>query len=79
MSPITTIISMAKHAVSVFFNRNTPLYVKTILGAGFLYIISPYDFLSDWLPVIGVMDDIALAALLLSWASRFQGNDSPPK
>ncbi len=51
--------------------RETPLYVKLILGSGLLYILSPYDLIPEWIPVIGVLDDLALAALLISWASGF--------
>ena len=63
---------MIRHAAAVFVSRKTPWYVKLILGAGLLYVISPYDFIPEWVPVIGVMDDLALAALLIAWASRFE-------
>ena len=53
-------------------SRQTPWYVKVVLGADMLYIISPYDLIPDWVPVFGVMDDLALAALLIAWASRFR-------
>ena len=62
---------MARHAVAVFIARETPLYVKFILGAGLLYVLSPYDLIPEWVPVVGVLDDLALAALLISWAGRF--------
>ncbi|MDH3328810.1 MAG: DUF1232 domain-containing protein [Desulfobulbaceae bacterium] len=62
---------MIQHAAAVFISRRTPWYVKMVLGAGLLYIISPYDLVPEWIPVIGVMDDLALAALLIAWASRF--------
>lgn len=68
----TYIWSMIRHTASVFVSRKTPWHVKLILGAGLLYVISPYDFIPEWVPVIGVMDDLALAALLIAWASRFE-------
>jgi len=37
-----------------------------------LYIVSPWDIIPEWIPVVGVLDDLALAALLLSWAGRFK-------
>ncbi len=64
--------SMTRHAAAVFMSRQTPWYVKAVLGAGMLYIISPYDLIPDWIPVFGVMDDLTLAALLIAWASRFR-------
>lgn len=66
------ILSMVRHAVAVFLARETPLYVKLILGAGLLYAVSPYDLIPEWIPVFGVLDDLALAALLVAWANGFQ-------
>jgi len=66
------VLTMVRHAVAVFLARETPFYVKLILGAGLLYIISPYDLIPEWIPVVGVLDDLALAALLVAWASGFQ-------
>ena len=55
---------MIQHSVAVFLSRETPWYVKLILGTGMLYIISPYDIIPEWTPVIGIVDDLALAAIL---------------
>ena len=65
------ILTMVRHAVAVFLARETPLYVKLILGAGLLYAVSPYDLIPEWIPVLGVLDDLALAALLVAWANGF--------
>nr|WP_320011619.1 DUF1232 domain-containing protein [uncultured Desulfobulbus sp.] len=62
---------MVVHAKDVFFSPTTPLYVKGVLALGVLYALSPYDLLPDWMPLIGVVDDLALVALLISWANRF--------
>ncbi|MCW5200546.1 DUF1232 domain-containing protein [Desulfobulbus sp. F4] len=50
---------MAKHAWAVFRAKNTPRYVKIILAMGLAYIVSPWDLVPEWLPVIGVLDDFA--------------------
>jgi uncharacterized membrane protein YkvA (DUF1232 family) len=63
---------LIRHAAAVFVSRETPWYVKAALAAGLLYIISPYDLIPEWIPVIGLLDDIGLAALLIAWASRFR-------
>jgi len=63
---------MVRHALAVFLARETPLYVKLILGAGLLYALSPYDLIPEWIPVVGVLDDLALAALLIAWANGFR-------
>ena len=62
---------MIQRAVAVFFARKTPWYVKVALVAGLLYAVSPYDLIPEWVPVFGVMDDIALAAILITWAAGY--------
>ncbi len=68
---------MVRHAVAVFLDHQTPLYVKLLLGAGLLYVVSPYDLIPEWIPVLGVMDDLALVALLVAWANGFQVSGKP--
>lgn len=63
---------MVRHAGAVIMAKETPRHVKLILVAGLLYIISPYDLIPEWMPVIGVIDDLGMAALLVTWASRFR-------
>ena len=65
-------VAMVKHAIAVFMARGTPLYVKLLLGGGLLYAISPWDLIPEWVPVVGVLDDFALAALLIAWANSFR-------
>jgi uncharacterized membrane protein YkvA (DUF1232 family) len=72
LNPLTRAMLMAKHAWAVFRAKNTPRYVKLILALGLAYIILPWDLVPEWLPVIGVMDDLTLAALLISWAGGFK-------
>lgn len=62
---------MVQRAVAVFRSRTTPWYVKLVLIAGLIYIVSPYDLIPEWVPVFGVLDDLALAALLIAWAAGY--------
>ncbi len=66
------LLTMIRHTVAVFRAKETPLYVKALLGLGLIYVISPWDLIPEWLPVIGVLDDITLAALMIAWANRFR-------
>ncbi len=68
---LNKVVQMARHTVAVFFSKETPLYVKIILGSGLLYVISPYDLIPEWVPVVGILDDVALAVLLITWALGF--------
>ncbi|MDW7772343.1 MAG: DUF1232 domain-containing protein [Desulfobulbaceae bacterium] len=67
---------LIRHTAAVFMSPLTPLYVKVLLAAGLLYILSPYDLIPEWLPIIGIMDDFALAALLIAWTSRFRTGEN---
>ncbi len=69
--PLDRFWQMLIHAKAVFLSPTTPLYVKIVLAAGLLYALSPYDLIPEWVPVLGVMDDLALAALLIAWANSF--------
>ena len=53
-----------------------PQFKNIILpGLVLLYLISPLDIIPDWLPVIGVFDDLALLAfaipMLIAEAEKF--------
>jgi uncharacterized membrane protein YkvA (DUF1232 family) len=72
MNVFSRMLVMVRHAIGVFLAKETPLYVKLLLGAGLLYAVSPYDLIPEWIPVVGVLDDFALAALLVAWANSFR-------
>jgi uncharacterized membrane protein YkvA (DUF1232 family) len=71
------LLGMARHAVAVFRAKETPSYVKIILGLGLIYIVSPWDLIPEMLPVIGILDDFTLAALLIAWANGFRLPELP--
>ena len=35
-----------------------------------LYLVSPVDIVPDWLPVIGIVDDLVLVPLAIRWLLR---------
>ena len=43
-------------------DARVPLYAKLVLGLGVLYALSPLDFLPDFIPVLGQLDDVAALA-----------------
>ena len=69
------VVGMVKHAVAVFRSSETPLYVKLLMGSGLLYVISPWDLIPEWMPLVGILDDFALAVLLIAWANSFRLSD----
>ena len=71
---IPVLIRMVKSIMSQ--NGYKPDFKNVILPALVLvYLISPLDFIPDWIPVIGVFDDIALLAfampMLIAEAEKF--------
>jgi len=61
-------------ALRLMRHPGVPLYLKLMMGAGALLIISPLNILGD-IPLLGLFDDVALLALLAGWftgaASRY--------
>ena len=72
LNVLSRLLGMARHTVAVFRAKETPRYVKLVLGLGLLYIISPWDLLPEALPILGIADDFTLAALLIAWANGFR-------
>ncbi|MGE4561026.1 MAG: YkvA family protein [Desulfobulbus sp.] len=72
---LARIWQMVVHAKAVFVSPTTPLPVKIVLALGVLYALSPYDLIPEWVPFFGVMDDLALIALLIAWANGFSTPD----
>lgn len=52
----------------LFQDKRVPLFPKALLVAAVAYALSPIDLLSDFsLPIIGVVDDIALVTLAVRY------------
>ncbi len=45
--------------------RNVPLRIIISTIAAILYIVSPIDFISDWIPVVGLLDDVAVFTFIM--------------
>jgi uncharacterized membrane protein YkvA (DUF1232 family) len=56
-------------AVALFRDSRVSLRLKVLAVLGVLFILSPLNILGD-IPLLGIVDDAALLALLLSWFVR---------
>ena len=56
--------------LSLFGHRRTPWYAKLLLVGALLYLLWPLDLLVDTVPFLGLVDDLTIAALLVSLALR---------
>lgn len=54
-------------------DRGAPLRYRLALVALAAYLASPIDLIPDLVPVIGSLDDVILAALVLRWVGRGMG------
>ena len=51
------------------FDKRVSIFLRMLVPLAILYVISPYDFLNDRLPIVGRFDDLiimGLATLLLT-------------
>lgn len=46
--------------------KETPIIAKVFAGITIGYALSPIDFIPDFIPVIGLLDDIILLPILIS-------------
>ncbi len=51
-------------------DRRTPLVAKLVAGATAAYALSPIDLIPDFIPVIGLLDDLILVPLGIWLAVR---------
>ena len=71
LKKIIKYIRIELHAMALAFTYpKTPWYVKLLLVLLFLYAASPIDLIPDFIPVLGMIDDIAIISLGLMIASR---------
>ncbi|HHY48549.1 MAG TPA: DUF1232 domain-containing protein [Alphaproteobacteria bacterium] len=53
-----------------FRNPKTPLWLKAAMVGVVVYLVSPFDLIPDFLLLPGIVDDLVLVPLLLSWIAR---------
>jgi uncharacterized membrane protein YkvA (DUF1232 family) len=60
---------------SVITDRTAPKDVRLVIGGLFLWIISPIDLIPEFIPVLGPLDDVIVAAVALRYVRRRMGID----
>ncbi len=53
-------------AYYAFKDKRTPWYVKVVLFLLIAYIISPIDIIPDFIPVLGLLDEIILVPIVFA-------------
>jgi len=62
---------LIRAVVSLAGDPGLPRGAKIALGAAALYLASPIDLIPDFIPVLGYLDDLLLAAVLLDGLLNF--------
>lgn len=72
-----TPMSQVKSLIFSLFNTKTSGKKKLMVAGIILYIISPIDFVPDFIPVVGYADDVILPILFLV-ANKLLSEDLQP-
>ena len=62
---IGTLSSDAGILVLACMNKRTPFTSKLIICVTFIYLISPIDLISDFIPMVGWLDDLMIVPALI--------------
>jgi uncharacterized membrane protein YkvA (DUF1232 family) len=57
-------------------NKRVPWYVKSIPVILVLYLSMPFDIIPDFVPVLGYLDDVAIALLALVLVIKLTPRDA---
>ena len=57
-----------------FMDGETPLPAKIAAAARVVYALSPIDFIPDFIPVLGALDDLIILPLLVALAMKLIPN-----
>ena len=57
-------------------DRSAPLDVRVVLVGLIAWILSPIDLIPEFIPVLGPLDDVVVAALALRYVRRRMGVES---
>lgn len=56
-------------------DKQTPILAKIFAGITVAYALSPIDFIPDFIPVLGYLDDLILLPLLVALTIKFIPRD----
>ena len=59
----------------VLAHPRTPRAARYILGAAIAYAVSPIDLIPDFIPVVGLLDDVVILPILIWLAIRLIPKD----
>ena len=60
-----------------FFAPETPLWLKALMLLIPAYLLNPFDFIPDFIPIVGWLDDAIIIPLLVSFLVRLVPRPAP--
>jgi uncharacterized membrane protein YkvA (DUF1232 family) len=66
---------ITRMVVKLLRDPTTPMRYRVGLVALAAWLLNPIDLIPDFLPVVGVLDDVVVTGLLLRWLVRGVGPD----
>ena len=67
-------IKGVKHCIEMYYvlkRPDVPIGTKGAIIAGLGYLICPYDLVTDFLPGIGLADDVAVISMVYSHCAKY--------
>lgn len=58
--------SEAQVLMTAYTDKRTPFAAKILIGITVGYLLSPVDLIPDFIPVLGLLDDLIIVPLLIS-------------
>jgi uncharacterized membrane protein YkvA (DUF1232 family) len=71
-----TLVADVHLALRLLREPAVPVYLKALPFAALAYVLSPLDFLPDFIPIIGQLDDLGIAILGLKVFLRLAPSDA---
>jgi len=62
---------LARMLVSLAGDRDVPTSAKVVLAAVAVYLVSPIDLIPDFIPWLGYVDDLLMAAVVVDGVINF--------
>jgi uncharacterized membrane protein YkvA (DUF1232 family) len=62
--------SEAQVLMIAYTDKRTPVFAKILIGITIGYLLSPIDLIPDFIPVLGILDDLIIVPALIALSIR---------
>ena len=73
---VRVVLDIARLCRDVLTDRRSPAGVRIALAALLMYLVNPVDLIPEFIPVLGPLDDVVVAILVLRFVRRRLGPDA---